>query len=295
MITVIIPTYKNKELLLNNLKHNLLFLNGCETIIINDNPDESLKSELKAFNQIILIENQQHLGFGPSINKGVAIAKNRYLMLLNSDVLINDEQYKKVIKEFEKNPKLFAVSFAQLEKNNTTVGKNTIFWQKGFMQHGRSNNLNKGINAWAEGGSCIIDKEKFVLLGGFDPIYSPFYWEDIDISYRAWKQNYEIIFDPNIKVVHHHESTIGKFFNKKQIFEIAFRNQLIFIWKNIEDRRLSINHWRYLLPTIILPIFKGNLSYVKGFFNALTSYCCIKKNNENTKINDWLVLQKFHE
>ena len=60
----------------------------------------------------------------------------------------------------------------------------------------------------------------WLKLGGMDTLYSPFYWEDIDLSYRAWKSGYQILYDPNIIVEHHHESTIAKYFDKKKVSDI---------------------------------------------------------------------------
>jgi len=42
-ISVIIPTYKNKQLLLNNLKKNYPFFKDLKIIIVNDDPEESQK------------------------------------------------------------------------------------------------------------------------------------------------------------------------------------------------------------------------------------------------------------
>jgi len=261
MITVIIPVYKNIDLFLNNLKHNLKFLRSCQIIIVNDDPSKSIKKEVKQLKNknIILIENKKNLGFGMSIDVGSNYACNDYLFLLNSDVVLNDNQYLFALDHFKKNPNLFAVSFAQKEKNNQIMGKNIIYWKNGLFHHQKATNLKFGRTAWAEGGSCLIDKKKFNFLGGFDEIYSPFYWEDVDLSYRAWKSGFEIIFEPKILVEHHHQSTINKYFNKEIIKKIAFRNQVIFCWKNIADKNLFINHLTNL-PKII---------FEKGFFDAL--------------------------
>jgi len=87
MISVIIPTYRNKKLLIDNLKHNLLYLKDCEIIVVNDDPGESLKNLIDSRRslprtpirggndrggrgndkKIILIENKKNLGFGQSI------------------------------------------------------------------------------------------------------------------------------------------------------------------------------------------------------------------------------------
>ncbi len=289
MISVIIPTFKNKQLLIDNLNHNLPYLQDCEIIIVNDDPTESLKKDIKKFKKIILFENKKNLGFGQSINIGAKKARGNYLMFLNNDVQLSNDNYQLAINHFENNENMFSVSFAQTEKNGTIVGKNKIYWQKGFFQHSSVNNLNQGINGWAEGGSCIIDKKKFKILGGFDPIYSPFYWEDIDLSYRAWKTGYENIFNPEIKVIHHHESTIGKYFSNSRIKSIAFRNQLLFIWKNINTNNLIKEHVIYLVPAVL----KGGLPFISGFFQALFKLPQIKKLNNNIKLSDLEIFNKF--
>src|SRR4030067_2485899 len=98
-ISVIIPTYKNTTQLLQNLRNNLKFLKDNEIIIINDDPEESLKNDklfsLSSNNNIKLIENKQNLGFGPTVNIGVNLAKNKFIMLLNDDVNLNNDDFKK--------------------------------------------------------------------------------------------------------------------------------------------------------------------------------------------------------
>ena len=96
-------------------------------------------------------------------------------------------------------------------------------------------------------------------MGLLDELYNPFYWEDIDLSYRAWKAGYKVLFDPNIKVEHRHESTIGKYFDKSKILKTAFRNQLIFHWKNLTDKDLIFKHLLNIPKFIFIP----------GFFDAL--------------------------
>jgi len=268
MISVIIPVYKNTDLFLQNLKHNLDFLIGCQIIIVNDDPAKSLKKDLNPFKNIVLIENKKNLGFGQSINTGVKKATGQYLLLLNSDVILNDKSYLLALTHLN-SKEVFAVGFAQKEKDNSIVGKNKIFWQSGLYHHQKASDLKFGNNGWAEGGAALIDKEKFLTLGGFDPIYSPFYWEDVDLSNRAKKAGYQIVFEPKILVIHHHESTIGQHFTKKQIKIIAYRNQLIFTWKNLSNPKLFFQHLLFLPYLIIRHLMIGDYLFLISFIKAL--------------------------
>ncbi len=294
MISVVIPTFKNNQQLLSNLKHNLEFLKNYEIIIVNDNPNKSIRSDLRTFKNLVLIENKNNLGFGETINVAIRKAVYDFAMLLNDDVVLNDDGFKKALDYFKKDPKLFSVSFGQKEKDGTIVGKNILYWKNGLFYHKKANNINRGYTAWAEGGACMIDKTKFLTIGGFNHLYSPFYWEDIDLSFRAWKNGYKIYFEPAILVKHHHESTIAKYFSKRFIKTVAYRNQFIFAWINISDFDLCVKHI-LLLPFNLMyyGLIKGQIEVLEGFFKALARIrnILMSRTKIHTKVSDREVLR----
>lgn len=293
-ISVVIPVYKQIEQFIDNLKKNAQFLKDCEVIIVNDDPSATIQNYLKNFPDYILIENPINLGFGRSVNFGIKKANNDYILLLNSDVILLDDSFKKALAAFaDKN--VFAVSFAQKEKNGDIVGKNRIYWSKGFLQHSKEMDMTSGENGWAEGGSCLIERKKFIELDGFDELYSPFYWEDIDLSYRAWKHGFKVLFDANVMVEHHHETTIGNLFKKNQVQKIAYRNQLLCIWKNISDVSLLISHIFYLKLFILKTVFKGDFIFFQAYLNALQKLPEVlqKRNSKNYIRSDHEIFSKF--
>lgn len=294
MISIVIPTYKNKKIFVENMKHNLPFMQGNEIIVVNDDPAESIEPEMRKFRKVVLIENETNLGFSGAVDTGIRCASHRFVMLLNSDVLLWDKSYEKAQEKLQKHEKLFAVSFAQREKNGSVVGKNRIYWKNGFFTHDKAENMTSGITAWAEGGACMLNKEIYKTIGGFDPLYSPYYWEDIDLSYRAWKQGYEVMFDRDILVEHHHESTIGKYFNQGRIKTIAYRNQFFFIWKNITDKRLMNSHIGRIGKSILPMLFKDPY-YVKALFLALLKLSDVrmKRDLSHADIPDQTIINKF--
>ena len=62
------------------------------------------------------------------------------------------------------------------------------------------------------GGSCAFDRRKFLELGGFDALLAPFYLEDTDLGYMAWKRGWKVLYQPRSIVYHEHRGTIGKKF-----------------------------------------------------------------------------------
>lgn len=270
MISVIIPTYKNYQQLIKNLTINLPFFKNLQVIIVNDDPKLNLRDKLKQlkhFNKITIIQNKKNLGFSSSINKGVAVAKNRFILLLNDDVELINDNFIEVTKLFQKDRLLFAVGFAQKEHSGNLVGKNVLRWQRGMLIHQPAKDINFGYTGWAEGGAAMIDRDKFIALKGFDSIFNPFYWEDIDLSYRAWQSGYKVIFSPEVIVIHHHGTTIRRQFPATYIRRIAYRNQFLFIWKNIRDLQLILNHWLWLPINLIINL-QSDVQFLFGMISA---------------------------
>lgn len=267
-ISVIIPVYKNKDLLKKSFENNYKHLKGCEIIIVNDFPEESIDDLFEKYPDVTLVINEKNEGFARSVNRGANKASGDLLFLLNSDVFLKDDSYKKAIKDFENNEKVFAVSFAQIEEDGQTVGKNNVFFKNGFIMHEQAADLMPGPTGWAEGGTCIIRKKYFVNLGGFDSAYSPFYWEDVDLSLRAKRSGWEVLFDPAIIVEHHHASTIGKYYKDEFREIISYRNQFLCTWKN-STKFQKLVHVLYMPVVLIKSIANGNWNLVKGFFKAI--------------------------
>jgi len=285
-ISVVIPHYKEKGKLYANLKNNLPFLKECEVIVVNDYPAQSLTAEMgDLFPMVKVIENTSNLGFAGTVKVGIKQAHSPYILLLNNDVLLKDDSFIHVLKKFDQDNSLFAVSFKQLEQNGSYVGKNKIYWNNGFFQHSKDESGTQGINGWAEGGSMLFDKKKYDKIHGFDTLYSPFYWEDIDLSYRAWKAGYTIQFDSSVLVEHHHASTIATHFHQKYINTVAYRNQLITIWKNISDIGFLFQHVFFLIKNCITYPLKGHPEFIQGLWLALQLLpAIIKKRNQQSKL-----------
>lgn len=298
-ISAVIPVYKNKQLFITNLIHNYSFLKNIEIIVVDDASGENLTSTLKKkFKKIKTLTNDLNLGFAKSVNRGINHTKGDLVLLLNSDVRIEKIDFSYLINQLQKNPSFFAISFLQKEKDGRNVGKNRIFLKRGLILHDRAKNNDYGITAWAEGGACIMQKKIFEEIGGFDQIYAPFYWEDIDLSYRAYKAGYKVIFDPNIVVEHHHESTIARYFKKNYIQRIAFRNQFIFIWKNITDKKIFFSHLISLPFHLITSSLRFNQNLIVGFISAVTKLPRIifeKKGDKIVKVSDQTIFSLFNK
>jgi GT2 family glycosyltransferase len=114
----------------------------------------------------------------------------------------------------------------------------------------------------------LFEKVKFEQLGGFDTLFYPAYEEDRDLSYRALKRGWDLIFDFQTKVWHQHETTNQSIFGQKEMEINSWKNQFILVWKNADILHL----WQHLawLPFHLLVTNakrKGTLG--RGFWRAL--------------------------
>jgi GT2 family glycosyltransferase len=186
----------------------------------------------KTFPKIRIISQNTNLGFGKNSNDAVKKARGEFVVLLNSDIFPLPNYLKPALKYFN-DPKILGVSFAETGHPNYAK----LLWKNGYIQHSPETSSTVHISGWLSGGSSIIRRETFLKLGGFDSVYLPFYSEDLDLGYRAWKSGYKCLWEPQCQVDHHHESTISKF-PKHTLDYVKERNRLLTVWRNITDTKM---------------------------------------------------------
>jgi len=90
-VSVIIVNYNTKELTYNCLKSVFEMTKNIRfEVIVSDNgsTDGSIEMIKKDFPSVILIENNSNLGFGSANNRGLDVAKGKYIFYLNSDTIL---------------------------------------------------------------------------------------------------------------------------------------------------------------------------------------------------------------
>ncbi len=285
-ISVIIPNYNGEELLKKNLPKVFeainVYANGEKEIIVTDdcsldnsiNVLQELKPKMEsAYPDIIfkIIENDKNLGFSSSIDRGVKNAKGDIVILLNSDVIPQKDFLGPLLRRFS-DPNIFAVGcMDESKEEGKTIlrGRGIGSWKRGFLAHARGE-VDKENTLWVNGGSGAFRKSVWEKLGGFNELYSPFYWEDIDLSYNALKSGYKLIFEPKSIVIHEHEKGAIKMrYSSFYIKTIAYRNQFIFVWKNITDLDLKISHIVWLPYHFLKSLINVDLAFFVGFSKAL--------------------------
>lgn len=276
-ISVVIPNYNGKELLAKNLPKVFAELKNFdsgkkELIVVDDASTDDSVSFLNALakeHDFKVLLNEKNLGFSPTVNKGVKVASGEIIVLLNTDIYPEKNFLEPLLSHF-KDEKVFAVGCLDksIEGEKTVLrGRGLGEWKKGFLVHKRGE-VDKNNTLWVSGGSSAFRKAIWESLGGLNELFAPFYWEDIDISYRALKSGYKVIFEPKSIVIHEHEKgAIKGKYTPLQIKTIAYKNQFIFVWDNA-DSDLIFSHILWLPYHFIKALIRFDWPFFLGFFNA---------------------------
>lgn len=307
-VDIVIPNFNGSHLIEKNLPSVLTALDEYhgKVIIIDDGSEISDKQNLRKIvkeqneGKIILHEHMHNKGFSSAVNTGVRMSNADFVVLLNSDVVPRSDFLKDPLSLLSHNENLFAVGCMDesIEEGKKVYrGRGIASWNKGMLQH-RRGEVDSKDTFWVSGGSSVFRRNLYIKLDGMDELYNPFYWEDIDLSYRAQKSGYTIIFDNKSIVAHYHEKgAIKTNFTTSQITTTAYRNQFIFIWKNITTFQLMLSHFFYLPINILLALKGGDTNMIRGLFLAMALLPAIidkrKKQRELYKISDLEVIKNI--
>ena len=299
-ISVVIPNYNGSHLLKENLPAVVKNCPNYQIIVVDDaSSDESVNFLHKNFRKIIIIQLKKNKGFANAVNVGVKRTSGDLILLLNSDVSPRANFLQFALAHF-KDSKTFAVGLADYSHENKKIvirGKGGGSFDKGFLEH-FAQAATSGKTLWVSGGSGLFDKRKFLELGGFDTNFAPFYWEDIDLSFRAWQMGYMCLFEPRSKVDHfHQEGAIQKSKSEFFVKTVSYKNQFLFVWKNISDPLWLIQHLTWFPYHIAKAIVTFDLAFFAGFFWALGKIPDLVANFQlpiaNCQLSDREVLNKF--
>jgi len=274
-VSVIIPSFNGQELLEKHLPVVLRALNGWqkqgwEVIVVDDASTDGTAGFLrKKFSQVKIVTHRENLRFAESCNSGVKQAKGAIVLLLNNDVSPRKDFLLPLLEKF-KEKDVFAVGCLEKEPGREKAfGRGKMFFKRGLVLHCRAEKQEEPTTDWVSGGSGAFDRKKWWAFGGMDRLFRPAYEEDRDLSYRALKHGFKVLFCPESVVFHHHETTNREALGKRQMRLSSYKNQFLFVWKNITDFDYFIRHLFWLPYHLIVGGIKTKGEIVTGFGWAL--------------------------
>jgi len=230
----------------------------------NNSPTEDWKIVEKNFSEVKLIKSEENTGFTGGNNIAMRKAKGRYVLLLNLDIEIKDNNiFKEMTSWMDKNSKVGISSCALLNPDGSFQGNGGYFpnlfrvfsWMT-FLDDipfidrlikpyhpMHSWSFYKGSNYfskerkqdWVTGAFFLIRREVMDKIGFLDEEYFA-YVEETDYCYRAKKVGWENVYLPKWKITHFGQVSAGS----EYALVSEYKNLCLFYKKHMPKWELPI-------------------------------------------------------
>ena len=251
-------------------------VDSAEFILIdNHSADRGIDYVRETYPDVRIRLEEENLYFGPAANNGIAQARNDLVLLLNPDVGIERLNFSAIEDMFVARSRLFAV---HPDISDPRTGEAERKFRLG-MRRGNVDIMESNPDGAAEGmeipfatgGAVFLRRSLFLQLGGFDPLFVPFYWEDVDLGVRAMRCGLENRYFSGSVFCHAHSTIIRRHHADREIKEVYERNRLFFFYKHVSFlSRPFLAHIFFLFPRLFFSRLKDR-SFLDGF------YLCFQK------------------
>lgn len=283
----------------NDIKYEIIIFDNNST----DGSVQYIEKEVQEKNNIILIKSKTNAGFSKGSNEGAKIAKGKYLVFLNPDTKIIDDNLNSLINFFEEKEKSKEKIGVIGVKNINTDGSlqyscrsfpsiATQFFESFFLFKIFKKSKIFGLYFmtwwdhenifevdWLSGSFMFIKKDVFNQVSGFDENFF-MYSEDTDLCLRLKRKGFKNYYYPYYSIIHA-DSAIAK--KNPIIREIGIiKSRRYYFKKNYSDSHAKIISFLYfigilnrLFLNLILYIFTFKKSYglkIKLYFTTLKNY-----------------------
>jgi GT2 family glycosyltransferase len=290
LISVVMLNYNG----LNYLKRtihpilNLAYPNFEFIIVDNGSTDGSLEY-IREFKEIVLIEVGKNLGYSKGKNIGVKNAKGEFILLLDNDILINDQNLLNKLNSLSEKYNSFIqpvfVDFGDERTKHYGIfysiyGTN---WHKHSLHYTAFKDCSDLIPIGASaGGVMFFKKDIFVKIGYFDESQM-FNLDDFEIGMRLWIMGHNVYLYTKTNVTHlgvNHSKNVDNYSNR---FKLMFSGKARAIIKNYRMKNIL-----FLFPIMLLFLFLKSIRFsfkkrsFKIFFAFLWSVSFFIKNLSDT-------------
>jgi len=280
--TLIIVNHNGRHLLETSLPAAVAAAQAGDhavTVADDGSTDDSLAYVANTFPEVTFLAGPKR-GFGPTCNQAVEGAHSEAAVLLNSDVVVAPDFLPPLLHHLE-DPDTFAVGPKFLNPDGSlthALGNRTSGeWRGGLLSLHHETDPQRLTQAcpqlYANGGAMAFRRDRWLELGGFDDLYHPFYWEDVDVGYRAWARGWRVMYEPASVVYHAQGQTIARLHGTPEVEMISARNAMLFAWKNLLDagpfRRAVLAQARSTADDVLIASLPNRLRALLAAFAKL--------------------------
>ncbi len=224
-ISIVIVSWNARDFLLQCLKSILEreSRKALEVIVVdNGSTDGSYESVKEAFREVILIQNNENLGFARANNIGILKSTGRYVCLMNSDIQVLGDCLDRMVEYMDENqpvgmlgPRILwgdmklqstcrrfpglwnnfcsAAGLSRLfRKSRVFAGEHML-----YFPHDRIQKVDALVGCF-----MMVRRRALEEVGLLDERFF-IYGEDIDWCKRFWKSGWEVVFYPRAESIHY--------------------------------------------------------------------------------------------
>ena len=210
VVSIIMVLFNQAELTFECLRSLTQALDLPTEIILVDNASTDLTAELlDRVDGVCLRRNAQNLHFLRGVNEAAALARGRWLLLLNNDTRLEAGSIAAAAGRLEAEPDLGAVGGRIILLDGSLQEAGSIIWSDGSCQ-----GYGRGRDPWApefqfrrdvdycSGAFLMLPRALFEALGRFDMAFAPAYYEETDLCMRIRREGLRIGYEPKVRLSH---------------------------------------------------------------------------------------------
>lgn len=298
-VSAVIPSRNGAHLLALSLPPLLAELGErAEVIVVDHNSTDGTQDMLRTrFPAVKRLAMPSGASFADLCNAGFAACRTRLVLLLNNDMLVA-HGFLGPLMERMADPDVFAAG-PEYRMRRGFEGA-YVCGSCGDLHRdadGVTHRPSTRLDAPAAGG--LFDAGKFRQLGGFDPLFRPYYWEDMDLGWRAWRRGWKIVQEPRSVMYHEQAATIRRTHTRTQAEAVFARNRFLFVWKNVRDADLLAAHFAALPWRLMQDVAtRGGLVMLRGLIAALPHLpraCARRARGRQRAVPDRLIMARALE
>lgn len=287
-LSVVILNYNVRyflELCIKSVQNAITDLDAEIIVIDNNSPDDSCQMVKRLFPEVVLIENDENVGFSKANNQAVAHAKGTYVCILNPDTVVAEDTFVQLIDFAQRTTNLGAIGCQLIDgtgqylpesKRNIPIVK--VAAQKMLGKVDKYYNNEVAINDIGKtdvlvGAFMFMTKNVYDAVGGFDEDYF-MYGEDIDLSYKLIKAGFDNYYYGQSTIIHYKgESTLKdksyarRFYGAMQLFyKKHFSHNVFFdvaVWMGLKIAFLLRQAPKKYKPTVQRYVFLSDQIHPK--------------------------------
>lgn len=275
-LSFIIVNYKTPDITsecIKSIKDNIE--TKYEIIVVDNSTDNSKEYILSEHNDIKWVQLDKNFGYGFAVNRGFENSDSDYIVILNSDIILQNDFSEELIKNYELlNAGCFGIELIKPDgkRQNTassfpnlmTILTNEIKILR-IIKKFRRYTLNfpekKNIHevSWVTGAFMFVSSNRFKEISGFDETFFMFY-EDIDFCKKLSNLGYLNFYITDFSAIHKHNYSVKKSkIDEYNLYKLAERKSAIYYVKKHFSRKIKlflffyylIFFYKYLRSTIL--------------------------------------------